>query len=235
MDEIPKKQVKEDALTTETKESKPAEAARLEPAGDVVWAILTLVSANKMNREKAGSILRDWVENERELSYEGGMLYGYAVARDFAKLGKGKQQDKAMAKLARGLAKLAKGTPEQEKMAEITKGLVKLAKRKLGQTSALQQAKTQIERVLMKKPKAMTDEDICDALKKLRIEVPPSKDMPEGVVSWPKVRTKPYYKNLFSFGRRQVARARRIRTWREKIEEITMGAGLKMADFFDKD
>ena len=88
MNEIAIKQASKDLLITETKESKLAELALQVRITDVVWAVLTLVSANKMNREEADSFLQDWITNDREANYTYGIMRGYAIAKGLVKLKK---------------------------------------------------------------------------------------------------------------------------------------------------
>ena len=113
MNEIATKQASKDLLTAETKESKLAELALQERITDVVWAVLTLVSANKMNREEADSFLQDWITNDREANYTYGIMRGYAIAKGLVKLKKRKQNRKAKAKIMRVLMKNPEATNKE--------------------------------------------------------------------------------------------------------------------------
>ena len=82
-------------MTAEIKESKLAGLALQVRITDVVWAVLTLVSTNKMNREEADSFLQDRNTNDREANYTYGIMRGYAIAKGLVKLKKRKRNRNA--------------------------------------------------------------------------------------------------------------------------------------------
>jgi hypothetical protein len=198
MDEIAKIQAAKDLLTVAAKEFTPPELTRQEQESEVVSAVLILLAANEMDRERAVSFLNDWVTNERESNYTIGMLHGYAIGEGFSKSEKRKLQHKTIAKIA--------------------KGLRKLEKRKLDH-------KAKILQVLMKDPKA-TNMKIARALDNAGILLPERTSLSKDKRRWSEVVTMPSYKNLISRARKQVAKAARIRDWRERIDDIKVGAGL---------
>jgi hypothetical protein len=218
MDEIAKIQAAKDLLTVAAKEFTPPELTRQEQESEVVNAVLILLAANEMDRERAVSFLNDWVTNERESNYTIGMLHGYAIGEGFSKSEKRKLQHKTIAKIAKGLRKLEKRKPRYKAIAQITKDLAKLKKRKLDH-------KAKILQVLMKDPKA-TNMKIARALDNAGILLPERTSLSKDKRRWSEVVTMPSYKNLISRARKQVAKAARIRDWRERIDDIKVGAGL---------
>jgi hypothetical protein len=100
-----------------------------------------------------------------------------------------------------------------------------LAKQERGK--AEHRAKAKIARVLLNKPQATTRE-IFLALDNAEIPLHRSSSVPKGVRLWSDVVDEPYYKNLVSRVRKQVARATRLRNWQklmDKHEEMRTQTG----------
>ena len=57
-----------------------------------------------------------------------------------------------------------------------------------------------------------------------------SKSVPKHVRLWSDVANEPYYKNLVSRVRKQVAKSTRLRSWQELIDAIDSDEGIKRAD-----
>jgi len=83
--------------------------------------------------------------------------------------------------------------------------LAKVLKVGKGKRGRKTRANAKIVRVLIENPKAKNKE-ICSALDEAGIELYTSKSMPKGALFWSQVVKAPYYKNLISRMRKQVAK-----------------------------
>ena len=87
---------------------------------------------------------------------------------------------------------------------------------KSGKGKLPQKAKAKIAQVLMENPKA-TNEEVCNALDKARIELYKSKSMPKDAAFWWEVAKVRYYRNLINRVGKQVAKATRLDDWQDMI------------------